>query len=56
MTALRIFKTATPSLIGAPVQPMSKADAEFWELRRNRAGTPVSHSPAARKAGRGVTR
>lgn len=28
MTALRIFHTSRPSLIGAPVLPMSKVDEE----------------------------
>jgi hypothetical protein len=44
MTALRIFATSRPSLIGQKLQPMSKEDAEFWRLLRNRrseAGPPV---------------
>ena len=36
MTALRIFQTAKPSLVGAPVLPMSKEDREFWRLLAER--------------------
>jgi len=32
MTALRIFRTAQPSMIGARVLPMSDEDAQFWRL------------------------
>lgn len=43
MSALRIFRTASPSAIGGPIQPMSREDADFWRLRR-------LHSPAASSA------
>jgi hypothetical protein len=36
MTSLRIFSTSRPSLIGAPVLPMSKEDEDFWRLRAQR--------------------
>lgn len=36
MTALRFFSTSKPSLIGAPVQPMSKDDRNFWRIWNER--------------------
>lgn len=36
MTALRFFSTAKPSLVGAPVLPMSKQDEQFWQLLKER--------------------
>jgi hypothetical protein len=36
MTSLRIFKSDRISLVGAPVQPMSKEDTLFWKLRAER--------------------
>jgi hypothetical protein len=36
MTALRIFQSDKPSLVGVPVLPMSKEDALFWKLRAER--------------------
>ena len=37
MTALRIFHTARPSLIGARVLPMNSEDRRFWTLFAERA-------------------
>ncbi len=36
MTALRIFRTARPSMLFAPVLPMDAADAAFWAERARR--------------------
>lgn len=36
MTSLRIFSTAKPSLIGAPVLPMNREDEEFWRRYHER--------------------
>ena len=46
MTALRIWKTSSPSMVGAPVIPMSKQDAEFWRLRKLRIAAPKVSAPA----------
>ena len=52
MTALRIFRTAKPSLIGAPVQPMSKIDADFWRLRSAASLAGNLNSRPGEEAGR----
>ena len=39
MSALRIFATGNPSLVGAPVQPMTAEDAQFWRLWHQRKPT-----------------
>jgi len=45
MTALRIFRTSAPSLIGAPVLPMDPAEqAVLDELRRRRAASSPSEA------------
>lgn len=36
MTALRVWHTARPSLVGARVLPMDETDRQFWKLRRER--------------------
>lgn len=41
MTALRIFATAKPSLIGARVEPMSQEDERFWQIIRARRRAPA---------------
>lgn len=46
MTALRIFSTAKPSLVGARVLPMSREDEKFWRLQRKRH--PRAPSPSKR--------
>lgn len=33
---LRIFTSARPSQIGAPVLPMEREQERFWQLRRER--------------------
>lgn len=46
MTGLRFFSTAKPSLIGGPVLPQCKEDAEFFRLRRERALQPAADRAA----------
>lgn len=36
MTSLRIFATDKPSMIGAPVLPMSKQDQRAWQVLAER--------------------
>ena len=49
MTALRIWRSANPSAIGAPLLPMCPEQARFWRLRRDRsaASTKATATPAA---------
>jgi hypothetical protein len=50
MSALRIFATGRPSLIGAPVRPMSRLDAEFWRIRAERKAAAHEGRSAAASA------
>lgn len=45
MTARRIFATAKPSLIGARVLPMSKADTAFWQRLAERRAQSLTRPP-----------
>lgn len=36
MTAFRIHRTARPQPCNAPIHPMSREDAEFWRIFRER--------------------
>jgi hypothetical protein len=45
MTSLRIFSTSRPSLIGAPVLPMSKEDEDFLAAPRAAPNSLGRHNP-----------
>ena len=56
MTALRIWRSANPSAIGAPLLPMCPEQARFWRLRRDRsaASTKAHPHPVALVGARGT--
>jgi hypothetical protein len=37
VTAINIFRSAKPSRQWGKIEPMSKDDARFWQLRRRKA-------------------